>query len=307
MSITSNSASTLKPAAATKDITEEALRHPTLESLPDEPLITIQPSGSWSKLNLGDLWTYRELLYFLTWRDLKVRYKQTVFGVAWVIIPPLLITIIFTVFLGMLARVPSDPGVPYVLFVYVGILPWTFFTGAVTISGLSLVGNANLITKVYFPRLIAPVSAIGGRLIDLAIALVILTGMMLYFRVGITWNILMLPALIILLTVLALGCGMLIAALNVRYRDVGLALPVVIQAWMYVSPILYPSRLVPDKWRWAYDLNPLVGIIDNFRASLFGGAFNWFALSVSVAVSLFLLVYSAYVFRRAEASFADVI
>jgi lipopolysaccharide transport system permease protein len=306
MSITSNSASTLKPASATEDI-QEVLRHPTLESLPDEPLITIQPSGSWSRLNLGDLWTYRELLYFLTWRDLKVRYKQTLFGITWVIIPPLLIAIIFTVFLGMLARVPSDPGVPYVLFVYVGLLPWTFFTGAVTVSGGSLVSNANLITKVYFPRLIAPVSAIAGRLIDLAIALTILSGMMLYFRVGVTWKLLMLPGLILLLTLLALGCGMLIAALNVKYRDVGLALPVIIQAWMYVSPILYPSRLVPDRWRWFYDLNPLVGIIDNFRASLFGGAFNWYALALSVAFSLILLVYSAYVFRRAEKSFADII
>jgi homopolymeric O-antigen transport system permease protein len=306
MSITSNSTSTLKPASAPENI-QEALRPQTLESLPDEPLITIQPSGSWSKLNLGDLWTYRELLYFLTWRDLKVRYKQTILGVTWVIIPPLLITFIFTIFLGMLARVPSDPGVPYVLFVYVGILPWTFFTGAVTVSGGSLVSNANLITKVYFPRLIAPLSAIGGRLIDLGIALAILSGMMLYFRVGVTWKLLMLPGLVLLLTLLALGCGMLIAALNVRYRDVGLALPVIIQAWMYVSPILYPSRLVPDKWRWLYDLNPLVGIIDNFRASLFGGAFNWYALAVSVAFSLILLVYSAYVFRRAEKSFADVI
>jgi homopolymeric O-antigen transport system permease protein len=307
MSITSNSsASTLKPASATENI-PEALRHPTSESLPDEPLITIQPSGSWSRLNLRDLWTYRELLYFLTWRDLKVRYKQTIFGVTWVIIPPLLITFIFTIFLGMLARVPSDPGVPYVLFVYVGILPWTFFTGAVTVSGASLVSNANLITKVYFPRLIAPVSAVGGRLIDLAIALLILSGMMLYFRVGVTWKLLMVPALVLLLTLLALGCGMLIAALNVRYRDAGLALPVIIQAWMYVSPILYPSRLVPDKWRWFYDLNPLVGIIDNFRASLFGSAFNWYALGVSVTFSLLLLVYSAYIFRRAEKSFADVI
>lgn len=307
MSTTSNSASTLKPASATEDIIRETSGHPILGSLPDEPLITIQPSGSWSKLNLRELWTHRELLYFLTWRDLKVRYKQTVFGVAWVIIPPLLLTFIFTVFLGMLARVPSDPGVPYALFVYVGILPWTFFSGAVTISGNSLVSNAHLITKVYFPRLLAPLSATGGRLIDLAIALVILSGMMIYFRVGVTWNILMLPALIVLLTLLGLGCGMLIAAFNVKYRDIGLALPVVLQAWMYISPILYPSRLVPDKWRWFYDLNPLVGIIDNFRASLFGGAFNWFALSVSVVLTLCLLVYSAYIFRRVEKSFADII
>jgi lipopolysaccharide transport system permease protein len=280
-----------------------------LHHLPEEPLATIRPSASWRALDLRDLWEYRELLYFLTWRDLKVRYKQTLLGIVWVVLQPLMMTLIFTVFLGLLVRVPSD-GVPYPLFVYAGLLPWTFFSSAVTSGGSSLVSNAHLVTKVYFPRLVVPMSSVAGRVVDFAIAFVIIIGLMAYYRTAPTWGILMLPPLVVLGTLLALGCAMLFSALNVKYRDIGILLPVVIQLWMYASPVLYPSRLVFERlgrWGWLYSLNPVVGILDGFRASLFGGRFNPFGLGVSVVVTLALLVYSAFAFRRVEQSFADVI
>jgi lipopolysaccharide transport system permease protein len=304
MSITtSKDSSTLQPAAAAPSLAS------TSYNLPEEPLTTIRPSGAWSALDLRDLWAYRELLYFLTWRDLKVRYKQTWLGVLWVVLQPLMMTLIFTVFLGMLVRVPSD-GFPYALFVYVGLLPWTFFSSAVTGSGNSLIANSHLITKVYFPRLIVPTSAVAGRLVDFSIAFLILVGMLLYYRVALTWNVLLLVPLIALTTLLALGCGMLLSALNVKYRDIGIALPVMIQLWMYVSPVLYPSRLISDRlgrWSWLYSLNPLVGLVDGFRFAVKGGTFNRFALGVSAVVTLVMLVYSAYMFRRVEKSFADII
>jgi lipopolysaccharide transport system permease protein len=274
--------------------------------LPDEPLVTIEPGRSALGVDFTNLWAYRELLYFLTWRDLKVRYKQTILGVAWVLVQPLLTTLIFTVFLGMLARVPSD-GVPYPLFVYAGLLPWTFFANAVANSGGSLVGNAHLITKVYFPRLIIPCAAVGGRLVDLAIALVILAGLMACYGVGVTGGVVLLPLIIVLLMSFSLGFGLWVAALNVKYRDVGIALPVLIQLWMFVSPVVYPASLIPEGWRRAYELNPLVGIIENFRAALLGQPLNWPALAVSGAVTLALLIYSAYSFRRMEKDFADLV
>jgi lipopolysaccharide transport system permease protein len=193
-----------------------------------QPPIILEPSSSWVSLNLRDLWIYRELLYFLTLRDVKVRYKQTILGVVWVVMQPLLTTIIFTVFLGLLVKVPSD-GIPYPLFAYAGLLPWTFFSGAVANSSNSLVGSAHLITKVYFPRMIIPGAAVGARLVDFAISAVILVGLMIYYGVGLTWSILMLPALVVLIMLLTLGLGMWTSALNVKYRDVGVALPVLIQ------------------------------------------------------------------------------
>jgi lipopolysaccharide transport system permease protein len=271
--------------------------------------VTICPGGSWAALNLRDLWAYRELLYFLTWRDLKVRYKQTVLGVAWVVLQPLMMTVVFTVFLSVLVRTPSD-GAPYPLFVYAGLLPWTFFSSAVTSSGGSLVGNAHLVTKVYFPRLIVPVASVAARLVDFAVAFVILVGMLAFYRVTPTWSLLLLPPLVLLATLLALGCGLLLSALNVKYRDIGIVLPIVIQLWMFVSPVVYPSRLVYERlgrWGWVYSLNPLVGILDGFRAALFGGTPDRFALGVSVIFAVALLLYSAFAFRRVERTFADLI
>lgn len=283
--------------------------HPLGPPLPEEPIVTIEPRGSWARLEFRELWAYRELLYFLTWRDVKVRYKQTALGVLWVVIQPLLMTMIFTVFLGMLARVPTD-GLPYPLMVYVGLLPWTFFANAVMQAGTSIVGNSNLITKVYFPRLIVPASAVAARLVDFAVAFGILFGLMAFYRVGLTWQAAMLPALVVLPALLALGFGMLVAALNVRYRDVGVVLPVMMQLWMFVSPVLYPSRLVRDMWPGGYRLyalNPMVGIVDGFRATLLGQPFDWAALGWAAAVTLFTVAGSAYAFRRVEKSFADII
>lgn len=274
--------------------------------LPDQPLVTIDPRISETASEPRELWKYRELLYFLIMRDLKLRYKQTVFGVAWVVLQPLLITLVFTVFLGILVRVPSE-GVPYALFAYAGLWPWTFFSGAVLNTSNSLVGNTQLITKVYFPRIIIPCAAIGGRLVDFGVSFLVLVAMLIVYRVPLTWNILMLPVLVVLLLLLALGIGMWTSALNVKYRDVAAILPVLIQLLMYVSPVLYPASLVPERWRMLYMLNPMAGILQGFRSSLLGKSFDWMALAVSFAVMLALLVSAAHVFRRMEKSFADIV
>lgn len=307
-SIISDRASLLEQTATTQAGRITNSKHPDhqLPSLPEEPVVLIDPSKSRGGLNFRDLWDHRELLYFLTWRDLKVRYKQTALGVAWVIMQPLLATLIFTVFLGRLARVPSD-GIPYPVFVYAGLLPWTFFANALGSAGNSLVGNAQLITKVYFPRMIIPGAALAGRLVDFAVAFLILIGLMIYYGVAVSWNIMMLPVLVVLIALFALGFGMWVSALNVKYRDVLVLLPVLMQFWMFVSPVLYSSNLIPERWRLIYTLNPLTGIIDNFRASLFNQDFNWPALAVSTVATVVLLVYSVYFFRRMEKTFADVV
>lgn len=278
----------------------------TPPSLPEQPLAVIGAGGAGASLDLSDLWAYRELLFFLAWRDLKIRYKQTALGVLWVVMQPLLLTLIFTVFLGQLARVPSD-GVPYPLFIYVGLLPWTFFSSAVGNSGNSLVGNAHLITKVYFPRLVIPAAAVMARLVDFLIAFVILLGLLAFYRVPPTRNILMVPALVVITTLLALGLGLLISALNVKYRDIGIALPVLLQLLMFVSPIIYPTSIVPERWRSLYSLNPVMGIVEGFRAAFFGLPFDWPALGVSAAASVVIFVGAMIMFRRVEKNFADLI
>ena len=305
---TRESKSALQPAAVSPTATAAKVEPPPppLPSLPEEPLVVIEPSSTWVALNLRDLWAYRELLYFLTWRDVKVRYKQTLLGAAWAIIQPLFTTLIFTLFFGRLAGVPSD-GIPYPIFAYAGLLPWTFFANAVTNSGNSLVGSSNLITKVYFPRMTIPGAAVGAGLVDFAIAFVILVGLMVYYGVALTWNIVMLPVLVALIILLAVGVGMWMSALNVKYRDIRFALPFLIQLWMFVSPIIYPPSLMPEKWRWALALNPLTGIIDGFRSALFGRQFDWVALAFSSVITLAILIYSAYTFRRMEKSFADIV
>lgn len=284
----------------------DAAPAPATYGLPDEPLVTIRPSRTWVALNLRDLWAYRELLYFLTWRDVKVRYKQTVLGAAWAVIQPLGTMLIFTLFFGKLAGMPSG-GVPYPLFAYAGLLPWTFFSNAVTNSGNSLVGSSNLITKVYFPRMVIPGAAVGAGLVDFAIAFVILAGLMVYYGVRVSPNVLMLPILVILTALLALGVGMWMSALNVKYRDIRYALPFVIQLWMFASPIIYPSTIVPAKWRWVLALNPFAGIIEGYRSALFGQTFDWVALGLAAAFTLTILTYAAYDFRRMEKTFADLV
>jgi lipopolysaccharide transport system permease protein len=274
--------------------------------LPEKPVVSIRPGGKFAAVDLNSLWDYRELLYFLTWRDVKIRYKQTVLGAAWAIIQPLFTMIIFSIFFGGLAQLPSD-GIPYPLFAYAAVLPWTFFSNAVNNSGLSLVGSAHLVTKVYFPRMIIPTAAVAAGLVDLMIAFGLLIVLMSYYGVGITSNLLMTPALITLTALLAVAVGMWTSALNVKYRDIRHALPFAIQLTMFATPIIYPISLVPSRWRWALMLNPLTGIIEGYRSSFFGRPFDWPALAVSAAITFALLFYAAYHFRQVERAFADII
>ena len=274
--------------------------------LPEKPVVTIEAHSSWVPLNIRDLWASRELLFFLIWRDIKVRYKQTVLGAAWALIQPLGTMIIFTYFFGKLARVPSE-GVPYPIFFYTGLLIWTFFSNAVNSGAHSLIGNSNLITKVYFPRLIIPSAAVGAGLLDFGIASLMLISLLIYYHFPITLGYLMLIPLIALTTLFALGVGIWLSALNVKYRDVRYALPFLIQVWMFISPLIYPATLVPEEWRWLLALNPLTGIIESFRASLFGHQMPWSALAYSTAITLLVLVYASYTFRRMERWFAEVI
>jgi homopolymeric O-antigen transport system permease protein len=272
----------------------------------DHPLIVIRPSRAWVPLNLGEIWSYRELLYFLTWRDVKVRYKQAALGVAWAVIQPLFTMLIFTLFFGRLAKIPSN-GVPYPLFSYAALLPWTFFANALASSGNSLVGNRNLITKVYFPRLIVPAAAVAAGLVDFAISFVVFIGLFAYYRFPLTSNILMVVPLVALVSVLAIGVGMWMSAVNVRYRDVQYALPFLIQLWMFVSPVIYPSSLMPQRWRWLLALNPMTGIIEGFRSTLLGQPFVWNAIAYSVVFTLTILIYASFSFRRMERYFADIV
>lgn len=274
--------------------------------LPEKPIVIIEPTKGWVPVNLRDLWQYRDLLYILTMRDIKVRYKQTLLGAAWAIIQPLFTMLIFTLFFGRLAGMPSD-GVPYPIFAYAGLLPWTFFSNAVTNSGNSLVGNSNLITKVYFPRMIIPMASVGSGLLDFLIAFGLLVVLMFYYGVGLSINILMLPVLVILTALLAIGVGMWMSALNVKYRDIRYALPFLIQLGMFATPIIYPASLVPEKWRWLLFLNPFAGQIEAYRAAFFGLPFNWFALSLSAFLTFVILFYAAFTFKRMEKSFADII
>lgn len=276
------------------------------DSLPEKPIVVIEPSKAWVALNLRDLWNYRDLLYILMLRDIKVRYKQTALGAAWAIIQPLFTMLIFTLFFGRLAGMPSD-GIPYPLFAYAGLLPWTFFSNAITNSGNSLVGSSNLITKVYFPRMIIPVAAVGSGLLDFAIAFVLLVALMFYYGVGLSANILMLPILVILTSLLAIGFGMWMSAMNVKYRDIRYALPFLVQLGLFATPIIYPASLVPEKYRWLLWLNPIAGQIEAYRSAFFGKPFDWLALAISTVLTLIILFYAAFTFKRMEKSFADII
>ena len=274
--------------------------------LPINPILTIETARRWPSLDLRELWAHRDLFYFLIWRDVKIRYKQTVLGVAWAVLQPLLTMVVFTVIFGRLAGVPSD-GEPYPIFVYAGLLPWNFFNQAVTTSSNSLVGNAALITKVYFPRLVIPGAAVGAALVDFAISALILFVMSFYYGVAFGVGLLMLIPLALLTTLFAAGTGMWMSALNVKYRDIRYALPFVLQIWMYVTPIIYPVTFIPARWRWLITLNPLSGIIQGFRSAIFDRPFDWNGIAVSAAMTLVVLVYAAYAFRHMEREFADII
>lgn len=272
----------------------------------EKSLLVIDSEDSAVSLDLREVWRYRELLYFLIWRDIKIRYKQTLLGATWAIIQPLFAMLLFTLFFGKLARIPSD-GIPYPLFAYSGLLPWTFFANAVTNSGNSLVGSTSLITKVYFPRVIIPAAAVAAGLLDFGIAFLLLIPLLIYYGIGLTWSVLILPLFIVLATLLALGVGMFMSALNVRYRDVRYALPFLMQIWLFASPVIYPSSLMPERWKWVLLLNPMTGIIEGFRAALFAKNFDWTAILVSTVLALAIVMISAFIFRRVEETFADIV
>jgi len=267
---------------------------------------SIQAGDRGFAVRLRELWQFRELLYFLAWRDVKVRYTQTLLGVFWAILQPLLTMLLFAVFFGRLAHVPSG-GKPYAVFAYAGLLPWIFFSSAVTSGAESLISNPDLIKKVYVPRLLIPGAAVLATTVDFAIALVLMVPLMMYSGIRIPATIVLAPLLIVVMVLLALAVGSLFAALNVEYRDVRHALPFFIQLWLFVSPVIYPSSMVPPRWRPLLMLNPLTGIIEAFRASWFGTPIPWRELSVSAGLTLVLLVVAVASFRRMETSFVDEI
>ena len=270
------------------------------------PTTFIDPPSGWTSIGFRELWDYRELLYFLTLRDVKVRYKQTALGAAWAVIQPLFMMLVFSLFFGRLAKVPSD-GIPYPIFTFCALLPWQLFAHALTESSNSLVANERLITKVYFPRLVVPMSAVLGGLVDFAVAFVILLVMMFYYRIVPTWAVLALPAFILLAVMTALGVGLWLSALNVKYRDVRYTINFLIQFWLFATPVAYPSSIVPERWRALYGLNPMAGVVDGFRWALLGKQPPGAMLAVSVGVVLVILVGGLYYFRRMEQEFADVV
>lgn len=273
-------------------------------AIPDEAVIKIRPGSFWGSFDFAELWKHRDVLYFLMWRDLKVRYKQTVLGAGWVVFQPVLMTVVFAVFLGKLIRVPSD-GVPYPLFAYSGLLLWTFVSNAVLSSCYSLVTNSQIITRIYFSRILIPTASVGVRLVDLSIAAALLVPLILYYHVPLSLTFLLLPLFLTQIAVLVLAIGILGAALNVSYRDVGTLAPILLQVWMFVSPLVYSSSIVPARVRLLYSINPLVGIIDGFRAALFGLPLPWTSIVVSALVTFALLMFSIGVFKKLESSFAD--
>jgi lipopolysaccharide transport system permease protein len=274
----------------------------------DFPVIYLRPPRGWSALKLGDLWYYRELVYFMTLRDIKVRYKQAILGIAWALIQPILTMIIFNVIFGNLAKMPTDNGIPYPLFSLAAIIPWQLFANALQRSTLSLAGNANLLTKVYFPRLIIPVSAVMAALVDFFFSLVVMAGMMIYYRYPPTLQILWLPLLILLSLLTALAVGLWLSALNVQYRDVQHMVPFLVQIWMYASPVVYSSSLIPQGiWRYVYGLNPITGVVNGFRWALLGGPAPDTMFLISVVAVFLLLVSGLFYFRRMERNFADLV
>jgi len=269
--------------------------------------ILIRPISGWVALNLRDLWEYRELLYFLTWRDIKVRYKQTVLGAAWAIIQPFFTMIVFSLFFGQLAKIPSD-GVPYPIFSYAALVPWTFFANGLTQSANSLIGSAKLIRKVYFPRLAIPIATVISGVVDFALAFSILIGMMLFYGIVPTANIVWLPLFLLLALITALGVGLWLSAMNVQFRDVRYTIPFLTQFWLFATPIAYPSSLLSEPWRVLYGVNPMVGVVEGFRWALLGtDTAPGPTIIVSALVALVLLVSGAFYFRRMEKTFADVV
>lgn len=270
-------------------------------------VIRIERSRGWVALQLKELWAYRELLYFLVWRDVKVRYKQTALGVSWAIIQPVFTMVVFSLFFGRLAKMPSD-GIPYPLFSYAALVPWTFFSHGLTLASNSLVGSANLIKKVYFPRLAIPIASVTSGAIDFVIAFIVLLGMMIYYGIVPTLNVIWLPLLLLITFITSLGVSLWLSALNVQFRDVRYMIPFLTQLWLFATPIAYPSSLLSEPWRTLYSLNPMVGVVEGFRWALLGtDTAPGPILIVSSLAALALLVGGAFYFRRLEKNFADVV
>ena len=269
--------------------------------------ILIEPSKGWVSLRLRDLWEYRELLYFLTWRDIKVRYKQTVLGAAWAVIQPFFTMVVFSLFFGKLARIPSD-GIPYPIFSYAALVPWTFFANGVSQSANSLVGSSRLITKIYFPRLTIPIAPVLSGVVDFMLAFLVLLAMMLFYGITPTINVVWLPFFLLLALATALGTGLWLSALNVQFRDVRHAMAFLLQAWMFATPIAYPSSLLDEPWRTLYGINPMVGVVEGFRWALLGTeTAPQPTIILSSIVALALLIGGTFYFRRMEKTFADVV
>lgn len=278
-----------------------------MNSAVELPRTVVRPSRGWVSLKLRELWEYRELLYFFIWRDVKVRYKQTALGLTWVVLQPFFTMLIFSLFFGRLAKVPSD-GVPYPIFAFTALLPWTFFAHGVTQSSNSVVSNSNLINKVYFPRMTIPIAAVLSGLADLLPGFVVLLGMMFYYGIFPTAQIIWLPAFVLLALIAAMGVGIGLAAVNVHFRDVRHTVPFLVQSWLFITPIAYPSSLLPERWKTIYALNPMVGVVEGFRWALLDtepapGPIVW----VSAGAAIVLLAATALYFRRLEKTFADVV
>jgi lipopolysaccharide transport system permease protein len=283
------------------------MTQPTVTSKQKEDILILRPSRGWRSLNLGELWKNRELMYFLTWRDIKVRYKQTVLGASWAILQPLLSMVVFSIFFGGLLNVPSE-GVPYPVFSYAGLLPWGVFAKALNDTSRSVVANRAMITKIYFPRMLIPLASVLSGLVDFSIAFVVLLGMMWYFHIPPTANIWTLPLFLILALITALGVGMWLSALNALYRDIGYIIPFLTQFWFYITPVVYPASEIPEGWRYLYALNPMVGVVEGFRWALLDTTTPPGPLiAVSAAIAILILITGMFYFRRMERTFADMV
>lgn len=273
----------------------------------DVPTIRIKPVKGWAPLKLGELWAYRELLYFFVWRDIKVRYKQTVLGASWAIIQPVFTMVIFSLFFGRLAKVPSD-GLPYPIFSYAALVPWTYFASSLSQAANSMVGNANMLKKIYFPRLTMPVATLLAGIVDFVLAFIVLLGMMLFYGFVPTFNVIWLPLFLLLALITSLGVGLWLAALNVQFRDVRYTVPFITQAWLFLTPIAYPSSLLSDRWKLLYGINPMAGVVEGFRWALLGtDTAPGPMIIVSSLVALAILVSGLFYFRRMEKTFADIV
>jgi lipopolysaccharide transport system permease protein len=288
--------------SAPANLTAPAVLHEPAHEVAE---LIIRPRRGWTAIDWSELLHYRELLYFLVWRDVKVRYKQTVLGVAWAVLQPLFSMLIFTFIFGRFAKIPSE-NLPYAVFVYAGLLPWQFFANGLTLAGQSLVNQQNLLTKVYFPRLFVPTASIGAGLVDMLISFGVYAVILVVYGIAPSWQIIYLPLLVLLTCVTVLGFSYLLAALTVSYRDFRFVIPFMVQAWMYASPVIYPVSMVPPQYQWLLGLNPMVGIIDAFRAAILGKDWNLPMLGLSILIGCGMFVFGMFYFRKVERRFADI-